>query len=277
MADTLPSPSPSLSSADSDSATSDTPPYTPEELAAIFLDFYGFLTTIHYNPADLKIPPSDGWPGLTSELCPGAKSDFEFEVLRRLPYFKSGTAYIHYKSRLIDYTSSPHQYLENQDFREEGLGLWFEDGEFDLNYVYCIAEGHESGGRELFLDTKHGQIIENMIRMQTLDPQDVESYFDELKQAYRSLKLIPCLGRLTIEADNVDERVQQISEEQVRSQTEEWGTDLDVQYIRQIYRQHGWPDSFRRDDAMEAVNQLLESMGEHRGGWEKDFSFDDGS
>ncbi|KAM5435161.1 hypothetical protein MferCBS31731_006458 [Microsporum ferrugineum] len=34
------------------------PSYTPDELAEIFLDFYTFLTMLHYDIADLKTPPS---------------------------------------------------------------------------------------------------------------------------------------------------------------------------------------------------------------------------
>jgi hypothetical protein len=85
----------------STSFTSSSPAYTAEELAATFLDFYIFLTTLHYDAADLKIPPPEGWPNLTPEHLASYKSSFAIEVLRRLPYFDS-EATIHYKSDLID-------------------------------------------------------------------------------------------------------------------------------------------------------------------------------
>ncbi|KAM5475907.1 hypothetical protein MauCBS54593_000589 [Microsporum audouinii] len=45
------------------------PPYTPDELVEIFLDFYTFLTTLHYDIADLKTPPPGGW--LSNRILPG--------------------------------------------------------------------------------------------------------------------------------------------------------------------------------------------------------------
>jgi hypothetical protein len=142
-----------------------------------------------------------------------------------------------------------------------------EGEEVDPSHVFFIASGHESGGQELLLNVQYGEIIEEMIRYQTVGAYDVRSYFDDLKEAYRNLKLIPCLGRVTIEAWDVEKRADMIEEEEVRAQTEDWGTQLDVQYIRQIYRKHGWPDAFRKDDAKKAVDLLVDST-EERGGWE---------
>ncbi|PGH11881.1 hypothetical protein AJ80_06946 [Polytolypa hystricis UAMH7299] len=250
--------------------------YTPKELGAILLDFYRFLTTLHYNTADLKIPPPGGWPGLTPEFCAGYKSDYAVEVLRHLPYFERpdlcahNPSQVHYKSELVDYSS-----WSRRDFETETTCYIWEDwGEFesskgvlvDMKDVISIASGHESGGRELFLDVKHGEITEYMVRGDPLDPVDARSYFRDLKEAYRSLELIPCRGMVTMEAD-AGETADNITEEQVGAQTEEWGTDMDVQYIRQIYRQHGWPDAFRRDDAEDAVFKLLDKLNDKRGGW----------
>lgn len=259
-------------SVDDDVSMSSTPPYAPDELAGIFLDFYTFLTTLHYDAEDLKTPPPGGWPGLTRESCSGFKSDYAIEVLRRLPYFDSEVA-IHHKSRLIDYTSLDPEYFIQADSREEYIEFCSINGDVDPADVFFIAWGHESYGRELLLNVKHGEIIEEVIRVDQLGPYDVSSYFDSLKESYRNLKLIPCSGRVTIEAEDVEERVDQIRVEQVRAQTESWGTDLDIQYIRQLYRQHGWPQAFRKDDARKAVDELMDSMEEQRGGWEED-SFD---
>lgn len=35
---------------------------------------------------------------------------------------------------------------------------------------------------------------------------DIKEYFDHLKETYRCLKLVPCLWRITIEAEGVEER-----------------------------------------------------------------------
>ncbi|KAH7109175.1 hypothetical protein B0J13DRAFT_591287 [Dactylonectria estremocensis] len=202
------SPSPSLSPsvgspAESDSSRSSNPRYTVEELVTIFLNFYTFLTTLHYDAADLKIPPPEGWPSLTPE------------VTRHLPYF-------------------------------------------DEN----------SKARQLSLNVIDSEITECMIRADQLDAVDVKSYFNTLKKAYRSLKLIPCPGRITIEAWNIEDQAGEITEEQICAQTDNWKTDLYIQYLRQIYRQLGWPDAFRKDEATEVVNKLMDSIIEQHGDWE---------
>ncbi|EEP77764.1 conserved hypothetical protein [Uncinocarpus reesii 1704] len=246
---------------DSDSVVSSrpgspTPKYTPAELAEIFLDFYTSLTTLHYNPADLKIAPSEGWPNFTPEICGDWKSDHAIEVLRRLPYFNSRAA-IHYKSELIDYTSLDPVHFTQPDYREEGMEWWSTEGEADPIHIFCIAEGHESFGRTLFLDTMAGEITEHRVRSDQLDPVDVRTFFNDLKEKHRSLTLIPLDGRETIEADEVDERTDEISEDEVGAQTETWATDLDIQYLRQLYRQYGWPDAFRREEAHHAINEQM--------------------
>ncbi|OJD10787.1 hypothetical protein ACJ73_09697 [Blastomyces percursus] len=245
--------------------------YTPKELGAILLDFYIFLTTIHYDRAELKIPPPGGWPGLTAEFCAGLKSDYAIKVIRHLPYFEKPNLHghnpsqLHYKSELIDYSSCSRRELETICKRWE---YWvdFESSKgvlVDLKDVISITTGHESGGRELLLDVKHGEITEHMIRGNPLDPVDIRSYFNGLKEAYRSLDLIPCRGMVTI-IDESDEANDNITENQVCAQIEEWGTDLDIQYIKQIYRQHGWPYAFRRDDAEKAIDKLHDKLSAER-------------
>ena len=65
----------------------------------------------------------------------------------------------------------------------------------------------------------------------------------------------------SIEAQKVEERSDRISEEEVHAQTEMgWGTDLDIQYIRQIYRDHGWPNAFRKDEIGEVCEKLSEAL-----------------
>ncbi|KAJ3469627.1 hypothetical protein MRS44_003692 [Fusarium solani] len=53
----------------------------------------------------------------------------------------------------------------------------------------------------------------------------VETFFKNLKEQYRSLKLIPGRGMITIEAEKTPERKDTITEAEVRAQIEEWGTE----------------------------------------------------
>jgi hypothetical protein len=265
-------PTSSSGESDSETSSSDSPVYTPQELSEIFLDFYNFLCTLHYDVADLKIPPPEGWPTLTPAYCANFKTDYAIEVLRHLPYFDSKSA-IHYKSALIDYSTLSHNFFASYEAEDREGAVDFEstEGEVDPCHVFFIAWGHESGGRDLLLNVKHGEIIEEMIRCSHIGSYDVKEYFDIMKEAYRSLKLIPCLGRITIEAEKVQERVEKISEEEIWDEEEGWGTDLDVQYLRQIYREYGWPDAFKKEEAKTAVDELMKSIEDSRGGWESEF------
>jgi hypothetical protein len=238
--------------------------YTPSELADVFSKFYQHLTTLHYDPAELQHPPTGGWPGLTTGAFGNWKDKKVVEVLRQLPYFHSKAA-IHYKSKLLDYASADLEMIKSESIeREEDFEFWSSKGKRHRKYFIYLAFGHEGGGRDLLLNVKDGEIIENVLEMDTLSPCDVREYLNKLKRAYRSLKLIPCLGRITIEAEKVPETSRNITEVEILAQSANWGTDLDVQYVRQLYRQHGWPDAFRREDAKAAVDSLMELVMERR-------------
>ncbi|KAK2874958.1 hypothetical protein FQN49_001907 [Arthroderma sp. PD_2] len=247
------------------------PPYTPDELAEILLDFYIFLTTLHYDIADLKMPPSGGWPNITPESVGDIKSDYAIEVLRCLPYFNS-EEHIHQASKLIDYSLFSREDFQTGYFRDreagEGLEFYSHDGEeTELVDILCIASGRESGGRQFFLDVIHGELSEDIIRATQLSQMDIKTFLNQLKEEYRSLKLIPCVGRVTIDAWTFKERETEITEEEVRAQTEDGTTELDAQYFRQVLRQYGWPDEFRRDDAKRAIDEICNSMAGERDAW----------
>ncbi|KAI5863673.1 hypothetical protein GGS23DRAFT_564907 [Durotheca rogersii] len=246
------------------------PPYTPDELAHVVLEFYKFLTALHIDETALKIPPPGGWPGLTPESCGHHKSDYAIGVLRLLPYIEEDRGFhLHYKSYPIDYSVYKAADFERLQPCGEDIEFWTEEGEIaDPADVVCLALGRESYGRTLFLNVRDGEITEDMVRAQTLSQVDVQYYFETLEKAYRTLRLIPCQGRVTIEAWDVAEATDEITEEQVCAQADEWLTDLDVQYLRQLYRRHGWPDSFRGADALNAVHELIKATGPRRGTWE---------
>jgi hypothetical protein len=211
------------------------------------------------------IPPIGGWPRLTPGALGKRKHETVVEVLRLLPYFHCKTA-IHWKSNLINYAIADLEDIESDSFRREGgLEFWSSNGRRNKKYFVYLAFGYESGGRDLLLNVRDGEIVEDVLRMNALAPRDVREYLDELKEAYRSLKLIPCVGRVTIGAEQVPEASGSITEEEFLAQGEYWESDLDIQYIRQLYRQHGWPDAFRREDAKAAVDRLMELVMERRG------------
>ncbi|MFG2526263.1 hypothetical protein [Streptomyces sp. NPDC048527] len=244
------------------------PVYSASEIAATVLDFLTFLTTLHCHPGDLVMPPPGGWPSYTPEKCAGFKSDFAIEVLRNLPHLGSRASdhmdslgQIHYKSHLLDYTTFDSERFTDQEYLWSG-GEESEGEESVPDHVFIFAKGFESGGRTLFLDAQEGKIFEEEIRCDSSE-EDLKEYFEDLKEKYRNLDLIPCPGEGMIEVSATgvgpEGLGETLSEEEVLMQADPlWGTHLDIRYTRQLYRAFGWPNAFRRDEAFREMKKLIE-------------------
>lgn len=249
------------------------PAYSPQELADIFLSFYNFLKTVHFQDVNLKLPPPGGWPDLVLPST-SQKSDRVYEVMRRLPYFDDAPeALLHYNSRLYDYTRMPLARVDEAfGFMDESLrdsnSSVRREMEIDVFDTFPFSDGFERGGKVMYLNVWDGEITQESLLMDLGEPDDARSYFDGLREDFERLRLIPCYNRSMIEAKRVPEHSGTITEEQIAAQSEEWGTDLDVQYIRQLYRGFGWPHAFRKDEAIGAVDQLMEKIKDKRGKWE---------
>jgi hypothetical protein len=257
---------------------SEQPPYSIEELAAIFTDFYKSLATLHYDPVDLKMPPPQGWDtALFPTTIVSSKSEDVVALMQHLPYFTENqkSTHIHYKSKLVDYTDvEGHDNAEMYDGFLEDVGAWLDHDDDMVNRrsdLLVIAGGYESGGRTFILDVLRGEMIEDIIRCNTCGPVDVNDFLEDLKNKLRSLELIPCPGRETQETAAGPANAVAISEEEVRAQTEHWGTDLDLQFVRQVYRQYGWPHDFRRTEATSFIEDFMAQDRERREEWERAF------
>lgn len=281
MAMSLPTPEPSgddsgSESDDQYSLSSEGPRYTPQELGEIFLHLYQFLATLHFDPAHLKVPPAGGWPHITPDFCAQFKSDYVVDVIRHLPYFThidNQVAALHYKSHLIDYSAWTEQDFAKGDEAAGMYELYNYDGDVvDPENLLGFAQGRESNGRYMWLIATEGCVIEECVRSDEVQQGDVKDYFERLKQDYHDLKLLPCRGKTTIVADHIPEARGGlvITKDQVYAQPELWGTHLDVQYLRQLYRKHGWPRAFQEEAARRAVDELFESMPKARGDWGED-------
>lgn len=267
---------PDENSEGAESDSSEEPPYSGQELAAILIDFYKFLATLHYDPADLKMPPPEGWD--TAVLPPAivsSKSEDVVALVKIMPYFKENerSTHVHYKSKLIDYTDPEQHDLANsydevlQDTLDDSQD---DDKPSDYSRLLTIAGGYESGGTTLILDVFNGEITEDIVRMTTCGPEDASRFFGALKEKLRSLQLIPCPGR-EIGGLRVPELDRVIVEDEIRAQTEEWGTDLDWQFVRQVYRHYGWPDNFRSQEAFRFIDDFMAQIVDLREEWEPAF------
>ncbi|KAF4993625.1 hypothetical protein FGRMN_6343 [Fusarium graminum] len=264
----LPSPPPSDdgSYAESDGSEGSVQPrYTPQELGAIFLDFYKFLTTLHYDESDLKIPPVTGWPRITRESRRFAnfKSDYTLEVLRHLPYFNEGdpTTWFHYKSRLRDFTEIESSELEFFQSIDADTPLYFTE-EIGPDDMVSFSTG-TGPGSTYYLLVRECLIVEELGGgCGQGPPVAVEDFFERLRELYRTLNLIPRRDRETIQAWHIPDIERRITEEEVHAQTGYWGTELDIQYVRQVYRDHGWPLTLHWEEASDAIDEWQNDMEE---------------
>lgn len=192
-----------------------------------------------------------------------------------MPYFKENerSTHVHYKSKLIDYTD-PEQHHHAKFYDEilpntlnEPLGG---DKPLDYSRLLTVAGGYESGGTTLILAVFHGEITEDIVRCSTCGPEDARNFFEDLKEKFRSLQLIPCPGR-EIGGLRAPELDREIAEDEIRAQTEEWGTDLDWQFVRQVYRHYGWPNDFLRQEAFKYIDEFMSRNVNLRGEWEPAF------
>lgn len=97
------------------------------------------------------------------------------------------------------------------------------------------------------------------------DPMPFEEYIATWKQNLESLQIIPgppgymCYGIL-----NIPEATRIVTEEEVLAQGMDVGevfpNELETHYIRQIYREYGWPHAFRREEGFAAVKVFIEKL-----------------
>ncbi|QKD49446.2 uncharacterized protein FOBCDRAFT_236861 [Fusarium oxysporum Fo47] len=174
------------------------------------------------------------------------------EVIRHLPYFDSTCIeYVHYKSKILDHTAFTQKDFEKHRNYHQGWEFWSSEGELMDPSDVCMAVGHENFSRELWLNMKDCEIFEDFHAGDMLNAVPVEVFFENTKEQYKTLKLIPGRRRITIEAEKVPERDGRITEKE---------------YVRQIYRYHEWTGFFDLETASEAIDKWLEPLGGGLGG-----------
>ncbi|KAH6653223.1 hypothetical protein BKA67DRAFT_659857 [Truncatella angustata] len=245
-------------------------PYTRDELAVFVSDFYIFLSRLCLPADALKLPPPGGWPNITPEATSCLeKTPFVVDLLKHLPYItddgRSHYNRIHYKCYVVDYSvcsaSDFAEHASNFEWQEEMFGLAPEAVEHSI----LLADGYESGGRMMLLNTKTGELHVEMIRYDTDAVEDVGSYLGALKRRYETLDMVPIPGEEHFD-ENVEEEeegYETILEDQVMAQEkEEYFTPskLDQRWVRHLYRSFGWPQAaYRKDEALAAVEAFRRS------------------
>lgn len=135
------------------------------------------------------------------------------------------------------------------------------DLEADSKHILQIAAGWESGGNELFLSTRTGEMVTPLTGYGN-NADDVREYVDRTKRHFETLQMIPYSEGFNNLAAGLVDIHEHITEEEILNAEGDWETDLAKRYLRQVYREHGWPKEFRREEAFSVVDGLLEKLKE---------------
>ncbi|KAJ8079139.1 hypothetical protein PM082_013427 [Marasmius tenuissimus] len=248
-------------------------PYTRDELVDTITSFYKFLTTFHIPESALKYPSEGGWPNITTDSTAGfGKSPLVVDLLRHLPYIEEDGRLdlhnIHYKCNVLDYSTRTPQDFASDDIKIGEMQMSW-DGPVSENVV-VVAEGYESGGRNILLDLENGEITVEEIRCGRECQADVKEYFEDLRLKYKRLEIVPVPGHEPFERvrgrDREDEKLKNPLEMD-RSGEYDWILDEhDAKWISRIYRDYGWPGpQYRKAEALAAAGEFTRIRAQHDG------------
>ncbi|KAK4442665.1 hypothetical protein QBC34DRAFT_479925 [Podospora aff. communis PSN243] len=287
------------SDADSDAESVESPVYTSDELISLLDDYFDFLSGLHFDP-DL-LTPADATSSRDINITLENLSDsdvsstlelnaFTRDLLYRLPRFThagSTNADFDHKSNLIDWTQYHPGWFDPARLEYLiPLSLPYEDGDTILldalrgDIIRILgsegggaagAGAAGAGGRAATppppppdYDSDYDSDDSDDSDYDAIKFRDICDYIKKRKFQLRKLVHIPCPGRETMEIDHsLGKPEGEVTEEQVFAQEiKAWGTDLDFRYMRQVYREHGWPEEFEREECWEFIEGFLARMEE---------------
>ncbi|KAH6844769.1 hypothetical protein B0I37DRAFT_378229 [Chaetomium sp. MPI-CAGE-AT-0009] len=245
-----------------------------ERLIAPFREFYDFLQRLKLPANSVKLPPPSGWPNITAVACAGFdKTPFAIDVLRHLPYIdeledRSNMTNIDYKSKAVDYSK-----FTSNDFstcgKERFWALeWLDADEEEclsrIQHLVMIAEGYESGGTVLMLDTFTGIIFEEILRMNPGARLPADEYFRSRMERLRKLDQVflpgfePWEGAGAIPGDNLEAAYDPDPMERQGIPGGRFGDDENVLWVKHLHRKFGWPGpDWKKEECMQAIMEFL--------------------
>ncbi|KAK1770254.1 hypothetical protein QBC33DRAFT_556675 [Phialemonium atrogriseum] len=251
-----------------------------ELLVAPFREFYDFLQRLKLPANSVKLPPPSGWPNMTPVACAGLdKTPFAIDVLRHLPYIdelhvKSNETNIDYKCNAVDYSKFTSDnfstYREEEFWALEWQGVDEEERISGIKHVVMIAEGYESGGIVLLLDTFTGTIFEEIVRTDSGVRLPPDEYFRSRMERLRKLDQIFVAGFDPWKEDgniSSDDFEAAYDADHMESQGEpvwaEGDFDQDEMFlwVRHLHRKFGWPGpDWKKGECMEAVEDFVQRL-----------------
>ncbi|KAG9643569.1 hypothetical protein KCU64_g11713, partial [Aureobasidium melanogenum] len=197
-------------------------------------------------------PPEEGWPSITQDSLAGLeKTEAVIELLRHLPYIEPSEDYntqVAFGTSVIDYREiGKYKVAEGKSFQFIPAG----NEEFPPDVVVLTDEGEDYYGSLLLLDTKKGTATD--YQPQAPRKKGVPDP-EAAPEIWRYSETLPVADLLAL------------WEQKFRSL--EWTADLfnveggimlrhdrATDEVRQIHRDHGWPDNFRREECHNALRE----------------------
>nr|POE65289.1 hypothetical protein CFP56_34956 [Quercus suber] len=179
-------------------------PYSRDEIAAEIKSFYEFLVSNHLPSEALKLPPPEGWPGITAErLGFLEKSDTVIDLLKHIPYIRQdehGTQYQIFESTACNDFSGTWFEKTGIDFHDENatepmLECKDEDTEEMFEpYMATLARAAQGdNGWHLFCDTRDGSLELADITVGTKRWfNNARDCFEFLKREYYEFNVYAC-------------------------------------------------------------------------------------
>ncbi|KUJ08210.1 uncharacterized protein LY89DRAFT_725139 [Mollisia scopiformis] len=217
--------------------------YSRDAAVTAIRSFYQFFATLpSLAPEYIWEPPSGGWPEVNgTTLSRLSRNRDVVDLLRHIPYINDTQIAFH--TTVIDYTADVKWSFDRSGAQGNvlpcGAGVLPE-------HVAVLTDGGKYGSW-LLLDTQEGTITDfkSMETPESIFPPPghpehwrayrtlpIRDFFESWKEKYRSLAWVV----MPDEDDGVLCNQEPSSNE-----------------IREIYRAHGWPSFFRREDCKEAL------------------------
>ncbi|KAF1852225.1 uncharacterized protein K460DRAFT_402212 [Cucurbitaria berberidis CBS 394.84] len=238
------------------------PRLTRDKLVAIIGDFYT-LTGFYIPSASLKHPPPEGWANITPDATKGFdKSPIVSDVVDYSVFspedFANGRGHLgecglrHWVREMEEckMTSGEENVVEDEkndsDDDEDDRDGGEEDGD--------TGDDEDCGGRDIVLDVFKGVIHEDVIRCNLISGVEVSQFFEDLREKYERLEMVPIRGEMFEDVSDVDDSE---ASHQPRAEGEPGiFDDNDAQQFKKIYRSYGWPgEAYRKEEALAAIEE----------------------
>ncbi|KAH0009669.1 hypothetical protein KCU78_g10618, partial [Aureobasidium melanogenum] len=197
-------------------------------------------------------PPEEGWPTITQDSLAGLeKTEAVIELLRHLPYIEPSEDY----NTQVAFGTSAIDYREIGEYKvAEGKGSQFipaGNEEFPPDVVVLTDEGEDYYGSLLLLDTKKVTATDYQPQAPRMKGVPDPETTPEIWRYSETLPVADLLALWEQKFRSLEWTANPFNVEGGIMLRHDHATDE----VRQIYRDHGWPDNFCREECHNALRE----------------------